>query len=152
MSDHPDRLQIVPDGARNPEDDFYAAPALTQADDDADDDAPYEIVAKDDLDGRMRQAIRGIADWYERANAAVGEEESFYWGRQLYHVMRPVTALDRRLRGLAPEHPCTRCGTEEGGASVNVPNPGDSLCAWCAQEGWDGLRDGTIPDPRETTR
>jgi hypothetical protein len=96
--------------------------------------APYIPLAKEDLQGRMRAAVLEVADWYAQAQEADDDNEGFYWGRQLYHVMRTVAALARKLQGLPPEHPCTACGVEEGGASVNMPNPGDSLCRWCSAE------------------
>jgi hypothetical protein len=96
--------------------------------------APYIPLGRDDLQGRLRAAILEVDDWYRQAEGAGDDEAGFYYGRQLYHVMRPVTALARRLRGEPPESPCTHCGTEEGGACVNIPKPGDSLCRWCAAE------------------
>jgi len=96
--------------------------------------APYIPLAKDDLQGRLRAALLEVADWYAQANGTTGPEEDFYWGRQLYHVMRPVEALARKLRGEPPASPCTACGTEEGGACINIPKPGDSLCRWCSAE------------------
>lgn len=99
-------------------------------------DPPYEIVARDDLDTRIASAFLGVADWYAEAQRAEGEEASFYWGRQLYHVMQPVMALTRKLRGQPPEQPCTNCGTEEGGASSGPDGNGGrfSLCPWCARD------------------
>jgi hypothetical protein len=104
---------------------------------DPNDDGPaWEPPGRDDLDARMRLAIAGVAAWYAEARAANGADDSFYWGRQLYHVMRPVVALDRKLKGLPPEQPCTRCGTEEGGASSGPDGSGGrfSLCGYCARE------------------
>lgn len=101
---------------------------------------PTDLTVNTEIGRRALEALAVIETWYQRNEQATTDEELFSIGRELYHVMRPGLAVLRRARGLPPEHPCTDCGIEEGGAESGMA-PGQehlgeagrySICAGCS--------------------